>query len=164
MKVSKKQNNVNYTANMVSIQAATTPGTTFYSITLDDAIASLKKLKCNLFIIYELERRGWDAINIEDLYGSNIINKVLYVCVTDGQDIEIEGEMIDPEEALELYDVKDLSSYIQKADAKFISKHVTEYELNIPSGDNLNSCVSKMLRAKEDFDTICKDYQEIKAI
>ena len=106
-------------------------GTTFYKITLDNAIDAYEST--NIIVWQELLDNGWDAFDISKyLYGSAIIDDVLYVCDTDGTEIAVDGfGAVEPEEALETVDIELLNDYIIVPDAKqIVNRLITPYDLN----------------------------------
>lgn len=117
-------------------------GTTFYEATLDDILSVLESDDANPWLIYALKSDGMDAIKIDDMFGSAIIDDVLYICVTDGRDIVVDGRRIDPEYALdnsmtqetvsELY-----SDYIVRASKDIIRERITEYEIEMRNTSDL---------------------------
>lgn len=120
-----------------SITAATSIGTTYYTASLDDVISAMRSQGGNIWIYASFKKLGWDAIDFaHNLYGSQVIDNVLYLCITDGHDIDVNGESVNPEEALEDYDVSELSAYIQPADADIIRKYITQYEIKTPDFNN----------------------------
>ena len=79
---------------------------------------------------YVINEYGWDALDFKhNLFGSEIIDDVLYICKTDGYEIQINGEDVEPEFALEDYSVEELSAYIDDADDDIITNSITTYEL-----------------------------------
>lgn len=141
-----------------SIKAATTAGTTFYEVTLEDIQSAFNEDDANVWIGKMFELDGWDAIDFETaLYGSQIIDDVLYICVTDGQDIKIKGEYVDPEAALEYYQLNHLSEYIKEGTSDIIKKYITEYEVVTP---DFNKLAELLLKDGHLFTDIVKDAQE----
>lgn len=127
MKIKLNQSN---RINSKSITAATQSGTTFYKCTLDQVIEALKKADSNIWLQYVINEYGWDALDFKhNLFGSEIIDDVLYICKTDGYEIQINGEDVEPEFALEDYSVEELSAYIDDADDDIITNSITTYEL-----------------------------------
>ena len=123
-----KSNKIN---NMRKITAATESGTVFYKCKLDQVIQAEKDNDCNTWLLYALIEYGWNAIDFDhNMYGSAIIDDELYICKTDGYEINVDGEQVDPESALEDYDIESLSGYIQDATADIIIHSITEYELS----------------------------------
>lgn len=114
----------------------TSRGTTYYRCSLSEIIDSLSDTDANPWIISELSNYGWDAIDFKhNLFGSRIIDGILYICETNGQDISVNGNNIDPETALNEYSLEDLSNYITKADDKIISSKITGYEIQFKDID-----------------------------
>lgn len=133
-------------------------GTTFYKITLD-------KLKSvlgggNVWIDELIEKKGFDFLP-ERLYGSEIINGDFYLCVTDGEDIEVKGEMVDPESALKEYSLSDLSDYIKDATNKIIEDNIDIDELQFTDKE-INDWAVDMIRRGIDFTEMVEDYEEIR--
>ena len=106
-------------------------GTHFYSATYDQVKDALNTYDTNLFVLYAFEKDGWDAIYMSKLFGSDIIDDILYICVTDGKDIYVQGESVDPEAALSEFDITELQDYIEPADDEIIRQHITSYEIRI---------------------------------
>lgn len=127
MRIHKSNN-----SHQVAVKSATTSGTTFYEVELDQAIEILNKSKDNIFIVHELETRGWAAVDTENhLFGSAIIDDKLYICNTDCQDIMVNGDMVNPETALEDCHIDDLVEYIKPATDKIVNMYLTDYEVPI---------------------------------
>ncbi len=125
-----------------SVDAAVSPaknsGTTFYSASADDIIEAYGDVTLNVWVRKAFIERGLDAIDYDsNLFGSKVIDDVLYICVTDGQDIEVDGELVNPEEALEIYTPDELSKYIRPATKEVIRRYITEYEIIIPDFETL---------------------------
>lgn len=121
---------------MKKILAATTvtevrsSGTAYYKVELEDAIKMLQKNKSNMWLIQRLEADGWDAIDFkQSLFGSYVDGSVLYICVTDGSDIQVGEDSVDPEKAMEEYGPDMLASYIIDADDKVVCLRISEYDL-----------------------------------
>lgn len=149
-----------------SINAAEKPakhaGTTFYSATVDNIINAYGDVTLNAWIRQAFIERGLDAIDYDNnLYGSAVIDDVLYICVTDGYDIEVNGEGVNPEEALSEYTPKELSDYIEPATAEIIRRNITEYELITP---DFESWAINMLRDGYAFSKLVTDYMEFENI
>ena len=102
--------------------------TTFYTITESQLLKHYDS-NDNGILRFVVSENGFNAFDIDRLYGSKIIGDVLYLCVTDGHDIIVNGEETYPEDALDMYDISALSAYIQEGDDKIIDRYVSEYEL-----------------------------------
>ena len=131
-------------------------GTTYYKITLEEAIDAYKDE--NSIVFGALTLYGWEAIDVHRyLIGSDIVDDVLYLCVTDGIDIEIDDDwsetgLIDPEEALAAVGPEVLQNYIEPATSEVILKHLTPYDL----ADNidLDEIALRLLEDGYTFNTI----------
>lgn len=104
-------------------------GTKYYLITLKHAINVAMDM--NLLMSQALIMNGWDSVDVDKLPGSMIIDNSLYLCVTDGYAIEVNGEKdVDPEAALSEFSLEDLDEYIEVASDKIISERLTPYEVD----------------------------------
>lgn len=103
-------------------------GTTFYTITEDQLLKHYDKAE-NLIVRNVVSDEGFKAFDLDSMYGSKIIDDTLYLCVTDGMEITVNGNEVDPEFALEDYSISDLSKYIKEGDDTIINRYVSEYEL-----------------------------------
>lgn len=141
------------------IQGAESIGTTFYSADLKTVQEVLKSNHLNLFAQYSIDEYGWDAIDFKhNLFGSEVIDDILYICVTDGQDINIEGKSVDPESALTEYDVSSCEDYIQEATDDIILKHITVYEVIV---DDIDTAALELLKQGESFEDLMEAAQEL---
>lgn len=112
-------------------------GTTFYKTNIQDIIKTLESTGFNVFCLAALEHFGYKALDTKSMYGSYIDDKDLYICVTDGELINVNGEEVEPEYAMEEYYPEDLAEYIQDATDDVIKKHITEYEILLIDIDEL---------------------------
>lgn len=103
-------------------------GTTFYTVTLEQLKEAFSN--DNVLIQGALQVQGWDALNLKTLFGSEIVDDILYLCITDGNEIEVEGKLINPEYMIEEYGVKSIQSLLQDSTPEIILKEITEYEIN----------------------------------
>ena len=130
-------------------------GTTFYKMTrkqFEDAFE-----KENLWI-QEIIKRSKDFDCLVDMFGSEEIDGDYYICVTDGREIEVNGEMVDPETALQEYSLSDLSGYIKDATKKVILDSIGVPE-NFKDPD-VKKWVVDMLYDGIDFYRLAEDYME----
>ena len=102
--------------------------TVFYTIT-ESQLLKHYDADDNYIVRYIVSENGFDAFEIDNMYGSKLIGDILYLCVTDGNDIIVNGEEIFPEDALDMYDISALSAYIQPGDDDVIDRYVSTYEL-----------------------------------
>lgn len=97
------------------------------------------------------------------MFGSAVFEEnnedVIYICVTDGYEIEVDGEMVDPEEALENYAPIYLENHIQDANDDVIMRNITPYEL----ADFDESSVARGILRTYDvsFKKVVSDFEEI---
>lgn len=132
------------------VTAAENNGTMFYRCTLDQVINAHRDANSNVWLIYALEEYGWNAIDFDhNLFGSALIDDDLYICKTDGYEININGENVDPETALEYYDIEELSGYIENADDDIILHSITTYELS--NKLDINELAIQMLNDQYSF-------------
>lgn len=117
-------------------------GTTFYTITESDLLKHYDESD-NPILRYVVSENGFNAFNIEDLYGSKLVNDTLYLCVTDGDDITVNGEDVYPEDALEDYDTSELAGYIKEGNDDIINRYLSTYELK---PINLNDVAAELMK------------------
>lgn len=123
-------------------------GTTFYRIPLEALIDAHKD--SNIWIQQVLASEGFEAIDLaHSLFGSRVIDDILYLCITDGYDIEVEGNEVDPESALDYYNPEtELADYVKPGPKSIILENITEYELN---SIDFNAELKNMLDSGYDF-------------
>lgn len=144
------------------ISAATnttkTKGTTFYLVTFEQIQKYFNNEDTNIWISKAFEELEWDAIDFDNnLFGSQIIGDDLYICVTDGVDIEVGDELVYPEEALDIYTPDELSEYIKPATDEVIQKYITEFELVTPDFDKW---AYDIIANNISFSKMVSDYQK----
>lgn len=157
MKIIKASN-----ANKNIIQAATSIGTTYYEVDIDDALDAIEKSDGNIWILSVLRSDGWDALDLDNnLFGSRVIDDKLYICQTDGQDIQVDEELVDPEKALDKYSIEELSAYIQPADDDTITKNITGYEISF---SDVEKVAKELLEEGYSFNDIVRDAEDLSLI
>lgn len=133
-------------------------GTAFYSVTEDELKDYYSDEDTNVWMQALIKDKGFDAIDFDNnLFGSKIIDDVLYICVTDGRHITVDGKSIDPEEALDKYSVSELDGFISHGTDKLIHRYITEYEVYTPDFDKY---AIELLRDHVPFDRLVSDYEE----
>ena len=136
-------------------------GTTYYKITLDEAKSAYEDE--NSIVFGALNLYGWEAINVyRYLIGSEIVDNVLYLCVTDGNEIEADGELLDPEEAMAAVGPDYLQSYISSATPEIIIKQLTPYDLS--DDVDIDEVVLNLLEDGYSFYDIVKDAADAQLI
>lgn len=146
-------------SKILPVTAASSYGTKFYKVTIEDVIDALKQSNGNIWVIHMLESEGWDAIDFENnLFGSRVIDDELFICETDGQDIQVNGRSVDPEKALDIYSISELSAYIQPADVNKITSSITGYEIKLSDVDNV---AVELIQSGHSFTDVVKDAEEL---
>lgn len=141
-----------------NIFAAEDMGTTYYTTDINQILDFLKNEDANIWLIGSFELDGLDALNLEtNLFGSKIIEDILYICVTDGSDINVNGDMIDPESALDDYDVEELSAYIRPADDEILRSWITVSEIYEP---DMNEMAPRLMDEGYSFVDLMEDAKE----
>lgn len=133
-------------------------GTTFYKITYDAIVDAYEDY--NIVVWQALKDYGWDAFDISKyLYGSQMFDDVLYVCDTDGVDIEVDDAgdfgdngLLNPEEALAAVGPESLQEYIKVPSDDEIRKLVTPYDLS--DGYDLDEIATQLLAQGYTFNEI----------
>jgi hypothetical protein len=117
-----------------SITAATNnSGTTYYRATLDECKKALDG-ELNIWIYTQLDKNGFDAIE-EDYYQGVVIDDVMYFIDTDGNDIEINGELYDPEDVPLDFRPESFAQYTKPATNKVIIDNLVDTDFKYPNFD-----------------------------
>lgn len=141
------------------IKAAATPGgTVWYEAEFEQVRDALKEE--NLILYGAFLTNGFDCIsNIDiNLPGSYVHGDYLYICETDGQLINVNGNQVDPESAMEEYEPEVLSAYIVPADDKIIRQKLTEYEI---TNYDIDEVADALFEEGYTFTTILADYEKM---
>lgn len=141
------------------IRAAATPGgTIWYEAEFEQVRDALKEE--NLILYGAFLTNGFDCIsNIDiNLPGSYVYGDYLYICESDGELININGDQVDPESAMEEYGPEMLSAYIAPADDKIIQQKLTEYEI---TNYDIDEAADALFEEGYTFTTILADYEKI---
>lgn len=140
----------------VMITSATNSGTTYYKADLND-VKKIVDGNSNLFVIYSIFEHGFDDIQIDQMPGSYIDGDTIYVCFTNGQDININGEDVDPENAIEEFGLEALSAFVQDAPEDIIISELSPYVFDL---DNIEDCASWLLDKGYSLPAIVEAYME----
>lgn len=141
------------------IRAAATPGgTIWYEAEFDQVRDALKEE--NLILYGAFLTNGFDCISNLDinLPGSYVQGDYLYICESDGEPINVNGDEVDPEYAMEEYEPELLSAYIVPADDKIIKQKLTEYEI---TNYDIDEVAYELFDEGYTFTTILADYEKI---
>ena len=143
------------------IRAAATPGgTIWYEAEFEQVRDALKEE--NLILYGAFLTNGFDCIsNIDiNLPGSYVQGDYLYICESDGELININGEQVDPESAMEEYGPEMLSAYIVPADDKIIRQKLTDYEI---TDYDIDDAADALFEEGYTFTSILTDYEKIQS-
>lgn len=143
------------------IRAAATPdGTIWYEAEFDQVRDALKEE--NLILYGAFLTNGFDCIsNIDiNLPGSYVQGDYLYICESDGELINVNGDQVDPQSAMEEYGPEMLSAYVVPADDKIIRQKLTEYEI---TNYDIDDVAYELFDEGYTFTTILADYEKIQS-
>lgn len=85
----------------------------FRMITPDAFIDAFVESSNNVWLAAYVKDKVFDVLDLErNLFGSRIIDGILYYCEKNMDKIEVDGKTIDAEDALDEYSIEDLSLYI----------------------------------------------------
>ena len=132
-------------------------GTIFWKFDLDETIRELEQLEGNIILIQRLRDVGWNALDDpERAYACGTItdDDELIICESDFEPIVIDGETVEPEEALELYSVDELeeAGLVQEASAVQVDKYITPYEMSV--NFNLGDVAIELLSGDYSFQEV----------
>lgn len=145
------------TNSIRKIVAAEGIGTTYYKATIDDVVDAIRD-GSNLFVYYAMLALGFESIDLDhNLFGSYIDGNTIYLCDTDGEDIEVNGQMFDPEDAMEELGPEALESYIQDATPEIIRRFITPYELKF----DIDEGAYWLMKDGFGFTEIVKAYEDL---
>ena len=102
---------------------------TWYKIKAED-ILKYSSYRNNVWIKYKLEHEPLEkCINLYYMDGSKVYGDTLYYLKTDYSDIEVDGEEVDPVDALDLYELEDLSEYISDILPVEVVRNITDDDI-----------------------------------
>jgi hypothetical protein len=144
------------------MSAETIAGTTWYPVTMSQFSDFVEDNIENVFLKYTATYDGFDALDLDLMYGSRIIDDTLYVCSSDGKPIQIGNEEVDPEFALDKYTPEELSAYMEDVTDKVLESHTTanDFDKDLLK-ENLNNAAIEALQDNVDFPKLIEDYNEI---
>jgi len=107
-------------------------GTTIYPITVEQLRSAFEGE--NIWLDKSLQERGIDAIDTSTLFGSQVFGQELYLCITDGYEVQIDGQEYDPEAILEDYGPSSpkVREFLQEPTPEIIRRHITSDEFHEP--------------------------------
>ena len=137
-------------------------GTIFYKATEDELKKLIKDGKNNEIVKFIIDNNGVYAINEDKLYGGTITDDGdVYICVTDGKDIQIDGDPVFPEEAIETYSVEDIADYVKPMTEEIAHRYITDYELK---PFDIDEIAKKMMEQGYTFLDIVKAASDLEII
>lgn len=140
-----------------NITAAEGVGTTYYRATIDDVVDAVSE-GSNLFVYYCMLALGFESIDLDyNLFGSYIDGNTIYFCDTDGEDIEVQGKLFNPEDAMEEFGPEALESYIQDVTPEIIRRFITPYELKF----DIDEGAYWLMKDGFGFTEIVKAYEDL---
>lgn len=159
MQLLKEMCNVKrYKKVTADIQPALYEGTTFYAATLEQIINAYSNNNKNCWILESFKENGLNILDAGAItIGSKIEDNTVYICVTDGADIIVNGTPINPETALDDYTTTELNEYIEPASDSVITRYITELEIETPDFDDL---APKLLESGVRFSRMVSDYED----
>lgn len=125
----------------VMVTSATDYSTVYYKADLDD-VKKIVKENSNPFVVYSIYEHGFEDIQIDQMPGSYIDKDTIYICFTNGKSLNINGEEVDPENAIEELGLESVSAFIQDAPAEIVTHELNPYVFDL---DNLEDCASWLL-------------------
>lgn len=157
MKLYKKASGRNL-EDLNQVKAATQWGTTYYEASIDQVKEVLKEK--NIVLYGAIETEGFDSIWDLDIHlpGSYVQDDKIYLCGTDGEYINVDGEAVDPETAMEEFGPEMLTAYIQPADDEIISHKLTSYEI---TNFDMNEVAEQLMSEKYTFFEIYEAFREL---
>lgn len=136
-----------------------TSGTTFYIVTKDQIENNISP-KNNIWIKYRLRDYPLEeSLNLDYLDGSRVIDDILYYCDTNYEEITVNGEQVNPEEALFQYSLEDLATYISEDTPNSVLKTFTENEISWKDIDI--SEFAKELLETDSLEDVARDAESI---
>lgn len=142
------------------IKSAESFGTTFYRIT-EDQLKDFYDTNKNVVLRYIVEKLGFNAFTIDNMWGSyyDEADDTFYYCKTDGKEIIVDGEEVDPEFALEEFGPEDLGEYIQDGTDTEIKSFFTEYELS--DNIDINDIAYDLISDGYDFTQVLEEMNKL---
>lgn len=144
------------------MSAETIAGTTWYPVTLKQFKDFAEDNIENVFLKYTIIYDGFDALDLDLMYGTRVVDDTLYICSSDGKDIQVGNEEVDPEFALDKYSPDELSAYMEDVTDKVLESHTTANDFNRELlEENLNNAAIEALQDDVDFSELIDYYDEI---
>ena len=154
---------IKMTNRQTSIMSAETiAGTSWYPVTRKQFTDFAEDNITNVFLRYTAIYDGFEALDLDLMYGTKIVDDTLYICSSDGKDIRVGDEEVDPEIALDEYTPDELFAYMEDVTDQVLESHTTVNDFNKDLlKDNLNNAAIEALQDDVDFSELIEDYNEI---
>lgn len=151
------------TNRLTSIMSAeTVAGTSWYPVSRAQFTDFAEDNITNTFLKYTAIYDGFDALDLDLMYGTKIVDDTLYICSSDGKDIRVGDEEVDPEIALDEYTPDELFAYMEDVTDQVLESHTTVNDFNKDLlKANLNNAAIEALQDGIDFSELIENYNEI---
>lgn len=108
-------------------------GTCYYHCSLDELMRAIRGSSDDADVkrqtIRLLRDHGFDAFDMDKLPGSRLLGDEMYLCMTDGHPIKVNGEWHDPEDVLFMCELDDIKDRIRKGPSRLIKQRLTMREM-----------------------------------
>jgi hypothetical protein len=144
------------------MSAETIAGTSWYPVTAEEFKDYVEDNIENVFLKYTANYDNFEALDLDLMYGTRIVDDVLYICSSDGKDIRVGDEEVNPEFALDEYTPDELSAYMEDVTDKVLESHTTvnDFDKDLLK-ENLDNAAIEALQNGIDFSELIDYYDEI---
>lgn len=144
------------------MSAETIAGTSWYPVSMKQFDDFAEDHIENVFLKYTAAYDGFDALDLDLMYGTRVVDDTLYICSSDGKAIQVGNEEVDPEFALDNYTPEVLHAYMEDVTDKVLESHTTanDFDKDLLK-ENLNNAAIEALQDDVDFSKLIEDYNEI---
>ena len=144
------------------MSAETIMGTSWYPVSMKQFSDFTEDHIVNVFLKYTADYDGFEALDLDLMYGTRIIDDTLYICSSDGKPIQVGNEEVDPEFALDKYTPDELHAYMEDVTDNVLISHTTANDFDRKLlEENLRDAAIGALQDFVDFPKLIEDYNEI---
>ena len=137
-------------------------GTSWYPVSMRQFGDFAKDHIENVFLKYTAVYDGFDALDLDLMYGTRVVDDTLYICSSDGKAIQVGNEEVDPEFALDNYTPDELHAYMEDVTDNVLISHTTANDFDRKLlEENLRDAAIEALQYNVDFSKLIEDYNEI---
>lgn len=137
-------------------------GTSWYPVSISKFSDFAEDHIENVFLKYTALYDGFDALDLDLMYGTRVIDDTLYICSSDGKAIQVGNEEVDPEFALDNYTPDELHAYMEDVTDNVLISHTTANDFDRKLlEENLRDAAIEALQDFVDFPKLIEDYNEI---